>query len=74
MATPSEKLAESLEALRNLQEKGIVAIRSANLTRTDRERLVKSGFLQEVMKGWYVPARPDETDGGREARVRARGR
>src|SRR5262249_50636352 len=63
MATPSEKLAESLEALRNLQEKGIVAIRSANLTRTDRERLFKSGFLQEVMKGWYIPARPDETAG-----------
>lgn len=63
MSTPSEKLAESLEALRNLQERGAVAIRSADLSRTDRERLVNSGFLQEVMKGWYIPSRPDEPAG-----------
>lgn len=63
MAKPSEKLGESLEVLRNLQERGIIAIRSTDLTRTDRERLVNSGFLQEVMKGWYIPARPDEPAG-----------
>ena len=27
------------------------------------ERLQSSGFLLEVMKGWYIPARPDETQG-----------
>lgn len=63
MARPSDKLAESLESLRLLQERGIIAIRSGELTRTDRERLVKTGFLQEVMKGWYIPARPDEVAG-----------
>lgn len=63
MAKPSEKLAESLEILHQLQEKGMVAIRSADLTRTHRERLCKNGFLQEVIKGWYIPARPDETAG-----------
>jgi hypothetical protein len=63
MAAPSEKLAESLEILRNLQKKGTVAIRSADLPRVHRERLVKGGFLQEVMKGWYIPARPDEPAG-----------
>jgi len=63
MASPSEKLAESLEVLHELQERGVVAIRSGDLTRTHRERLCKSGFLQEVIKGWYVPARPDETPG-----------
>jgi len=63
MASPHEKLAESLDTLRTLQNRGIVAIRSGNLTRTHRERLVKNGFLQEVMKGWYIPARPDETTG-----------
>ena len=56
MATPQEKLAESLEALRTLQGHGRVAIRSRDLSRTHRERLVKNGFLQEVMKGWYIPA------------------
>ena len=63
MASPHEKLAESLEALRALQKRGVVAVRSAGLTRTHRERLVKNGFLQEVMKGWYIPARPDEAPG-----------
>lgn len=56
MATPQEKLAESLEALQTLQGQGRVAIRSRDLSRTHRERLVKNGFLQEVMKGWYIPA------------------
>ena len=63
MATPSEKLAESLEVLHKMQERGVVAICSRDLTRTHRERLVKYGFLQEVMKGWYIPARPDEAAG-----------
>lgn len=63
MATPQEKLAESLEALSQLQGRGVVAIRASDLTRSHRERLVKSGYLQEVMKGWYIPARPDETAG-----------
>jgi hypothetical protein len=63
MANPHEKLAESLETLRKLQDQGFVAVRSGDLTRTHRERLVKNGFLKEVMKGWYIPARPDETAG-----------
>ncbi|MDA9981736.1 Fic family protein [Gammaproteobacteria bacterium] len=63
MATPSEKLAASLEALHALQECGMVAMRSGDLSRTHRERLCKNGFLEEVIKGWYVPARPDDTAG-----------
>lgn len=64
MASPSEKLALSLERLQDLQgNQGSGAIRSKDLTRTDRERLIQNGFLQEVMKGWYVPSRPDEKSG-----------
>ncbi len=63
MASPHEKLAESLEALRALQDRGVVAVRSGDLTRTHQERLVKNGFLLEVMKGWYIPASPDEAVG-----------
>ncbi len=63
MAKPSEKLAESLEVLHALQEHGVVAIRSRDLTRTHRERLIQNGFLQEVIKGWYVTVRSDETAG-----------
>jgi len=63
MAKPSEKLAESLDVLHNLQERGSVAIHSSKLTRIHRERLYKNGFLQEVLKGWYISSRPDETNG-----------
>ena len=63
MATPQQKLADSLEALEALQKRGVVAVRSSDLSRIRRERLVKGGFLQEVMKGWYIPSRPDEARG-----------
>ena len=63
MATPQDKLAESLAVLKKLQDEGIVAIYTKNITRTHRERLVKSGFIKEVMKGWYIPSRPEEPAG-----------
>jgi hypothetical protein len=64
MATPSEKLAQSLEALGKLQTSGgAAAIRARDLSRTHRERLLANGFLEEVMKGWYIPSRPDEVRG-----------
>jgi len=63
IAIPADKLASSLEALETLQQKGVAAIRSAELSRTHRERLVSAGFLRHVMKGWYIASRPDETQG-----------
>lgn len=63
MASPSEKLAESLAVLKALQDQGQRAVRSSSLTRTHRERLLKNGFIREVMKGWYIAARPDEPAG-----------
>ncbi len=64
MASPSEKLAESLEILHGLQNaKGAAAIRAKDMTRVHRERLLANGFLQEVIKGWYIPSRPDEKSG-----------
>ena len=63
MAAPPEKLARSLEVLKALQDRGVVAIRSSDLERTNRERLTANGFLLPVIKGWYIPARPDETAG-----------
>ena len=63
MARPQEKLAESLEILRNFQNQGAVAIRSGDLTRTHRERLLRNGFLEEVFRGWYIPCRPGDQKG-----------
>lgn len=63
MSSPSEKLATSLELLQKLQKQGRTAIRTKDLSRVHRERLKKNGFLQEVIKGWYMPARPGESLG-----------
>ncbi len=63
MATVSEKLAQSLEILHDLQAKGHVAIHASALSRLHKERLLRNGFLEEVMKGWYIPTRPDEVTG-----------
>jgi len=56
MATPGEKLAESLLKLKKLQDKGIVGIKAEDFSRIHRERLLKNGFLREVMRGWYISA------------------
>lgn len=63
MATPESKLAEALEALQALQEKGVVAIKSDALTRVMRERLLTNGFIKEVYKGVYMIKPPDEQPG-----------
>jgi hypothetical protein len=62
-STPTAKLAASLDVLRALQDQGRVAIRTGDLTRTHRQRLLNGGFIREVMKGWYFPCRPDEPEG-----------
>ncbi|MGD9973221.1 MAG: Fic family protein [Desulfatirhabdiaceae bacterium] len=63
MPTLQSKLAKSLAALKKLQDEGIVAIQTKDMTRTYRERLVKHGFIKEVMKGWYIPTRPEDPTG-----------
>jgi hypothetical protein len=63
MATPNEKLAESLDALKALQEGGRRVFRSGELSRVHRERLVANGFLQEVMKGWLISTGPNARPG-----------
>lgn len=51
------KLRRSLDALARLGD--VAAVRSRNLSRTHRERLVANGYLREVLQGWYVPVRGD---------------
>jgi fido (protein-threonine AMPylation protein) len=63
MNDTSKKLAISLEQLKALQDKGVVAIQSKVLSRTHRERLLKHSFIKEVIKGWYIPTIPDDTPG-----------
>lgn len=63
MATPQEKLAQSLEVLKTLQDKGFTSIRTKELSRLHRERLIVHGFIKEVIKGWYIIVSPDEQQG-----------
>src|SRR5579863_6745630 len=61
--TPNEKLADSLGALQTLQKDGRRVFRSDELKRLDRERLLRNGFVQEVMRGWLISSSPSARDG-----------
>jgi hypothetical protein len=63
MAAPNEKLAESLDVLKALQEGGRRVFMSDDFSRVHRERLVENGFLQDVMKGWLISSSPGERQG-----------
>jgi len=63
MATPNEKLAASLTVLRELQQSGRRVFQSQELSRVHRERLLRNGFLQEVMNGWLISSSPGARDG-----------
>ena len=61
MATIQEKLAESLAVLKEYQDAhgdSLVIQGADTLGRTHTERLVNSGYLQMVIKGWYIPSSP----------------
>ena len=61
MATIQEKLAESLEVLKAFQDNhgdNLVIQGADTLGRIHTERLVNSGYLQMVIKGWYIPSMP----------------
>ena len=62
MASPNEKLAASLAVLQKLQKDRRV-VRSNELSRVHRERLLKNGFLREVSKGWLISISPGTAKG-----------
>lgn len=67
MAAPNELLAKSLTILAELQKAGKHVIRSTELPRMDRQRLQRAGFISEVVRGWYLPSRPDAQPGSSAA-------
>lgn len=68
MATLNEKLADALGKLRELGSNGTRRIfKSDEFTRTERERLVGAGFLQEVIRGWLMVTRPEDGPGSTAA-------
>src|SRR5271155_2932199 len=63
MPTPQEKLAESLAALEKLQVAGKRVFRSEEFSRVHRERLLRAGFLQQVVRGWLIASSPGTAPG-----------
>lgn len=64
MATPREKFAAALIALKDLQDRGELAFYTAEFpNRNYREILLKNGFIKEVIKGWYISTDPGSDPG-----------
>ena len=62
--TPSQRrLADALQALKTLQDQARHVLRSDDLSRLEREALLRAGYLRPIIKGWYMPSGPDEQDG-----------
>ena len=61
MATLQEKLADSLAVLKAWQDEhqeNMVIRRASTLGEMHTKRLVDNGYLQMVIKGWYIPSSP----------------
>lgn len=61
MATIQQKQAESMAMLKEYQDahgENVVIHGADTLGRTHTERLVDSGYLKMVIKGWYIPCYP----------------
>ena len=55
-----DRLAEALEAMKTLQDRGpCYAIKGMKtLGEVNSRMLLENGFLEEVIKGWYIPSTP----------------
>ena len=62
MAKPAHiLLAEALSKIEKSANEGIV--RSQNISRRDRERLLKGRWLQPIITGWYMLVSPQSERG-----------
>jgi hypothetical protein len=59
--TVHSKLADALERARKAAHRQI--LRTSDLSRTDRNYLLPRGYLQEIIKGWYLLTRAVERAG-----------
>lgn len=60
MATIQEKLANSLSALKKYQDthKSSIIQGIKTLGDTHTKRLTQNGYLEQIIKGWYMPTKP----------------
>jgi hypothetical protein len=68
MFTPKE-VGSSLSRAHNIikERHNIHVIHTSEMPRTDRELLLKTGWLEEIIKGWYLLTRPDVRPGDSSA-------
>ena len=60
----SDNIAAALSRVRIKAEAGgAQVIQSIDISRADRELLLATGWLQEIMRGWYMLVRPDVATG-----------
>ena len=62
--TTQAAIADALSRVKivtNSNKSGIV--QSTDISRSDREALVATGWLQEIIRGWYMLVRPDVATG-----------
>jgi len=57
MATFGELLATSLDRVKGVAKDNIV--QASHIGRTDRERLLKNGWLTPIIRGWYILGHPE---------------
>lgn len=56
MSRPQERLAERLARAETASEGGV--IRSADISRADRDALTAEGWLTQIIRGWYLLSTP----------------
>lgn len=60
----SQTIAQALKRVKQTtKSRGVDILRTEELSRSDRELLLRTSWLQEVMKGWYMLVRPDTAEG-----------
>lgn len=60
----SKKIAAALERAKEVADRyDSHIVRSSDLSRTDREILLRNNWLQDIIKGWYMLTRPDVKPG-----------
>lgn len=62
--TESNQIAEALERIQKITVRNMAQVlNTKDVLRADRELLLRTGWLQEIIKGWYMLVRPDVATG-----------
>ena len=60
---PNARLVRALKALADLTSSNQFVVRGRELKSTDRRLLQDSGYLREILKGWYFVSNPAASSG-----------